>query len=345
MARIIQDPNVLEIANICRNVSSAVQFLRQEGIIASFDGGNYPPNPYQQRTLRKPDSPRAPCHFTPNCTGSLIETTCQQRGKTLEVIRCGKCKKRRSILNAKRALVAQGGPAAQIHVPSVSFFANLDGRGRSQTKLPLNVALLVVWGWSQDYNVVKTHGILRGLVGTNNCTLVDWRNYCRDILAVALRSAPQIGGAGEVVQIDETFLRGRRKYNRGRIRLGDRVPCARRNYGNQVVGPWVFGMAWRRPDGLLDRRLFPVLRRNIPTLRPIVQNTIAQGSTVHSDEWRAYHSLGTWGQYRHRTVNHTENFVNPATGVHTQLIESSWKDLKKKVRHQEYFSFFAILIP
>jgi len=29
-----------------------------------------------------------------------------------------------------------------------------------------------------------------------------------------------------------------------------------KNYGNRIVGPWVFGLCWKRPDLLLERRFF-----------------------------------------------------------------------------------------
>lgn len=46
-------------------------------------------------------------------------------------------------------------------------------------------------------------------------TIVDWRNYLRNICSMSLSEAPPMGGPGEIVQIDESLMRGRRKYNRG----------------------------------------------------------------------------------------------------------------------------------
>ncbi|CAG0897117.1 unnamed protein product [Darwinula stevensoni] len=79
---------------------------------------------------------------------------------------------------------------------------------------------------------------------TRTETLVDWRNFIREILAAALDAAPPMGGPGEVVQIDESCFRGRRKNNKGCLMAGNNFPPARMNYGNRVTGPWVFGMAW-----------------------------------------------------------------------------------------------------
>ncbi|KAK5637860.1 hypothetical protein RI129_000143 [Pyrocoelia pectoralis] len=54
------------------------------------------------------------------------------------------------------------------------------------------------------------------------------------------------------------------------------------------------------------------------------------GSVIHSDEWPAYRSLNTLG-YRHLTVNHQQNYVDPASGANTQSIERSWLDAKIKI--------------
>ena len=46
-----------------------------------------------------------------------------------------------------------------------------------------------------------------------------------------------------------------------------------------------------------------------------------------SDCWKAYSKLEQLG-YKHGTVNHSVEFVNSATGDHTQTIESTWRSVK-----------------
>lgn len=74
---------------------------------------------------------------------------------------------------------------------------------------------------------------------------------------------------------------------------------------------WVFGVV------NLDEPTKPIFacvqRRNAATLVPLIRRLIPAGSTIVSDEWRAYHRLGANG-YLHLTVNHSQNFVDQRTG-------------------------------
>ena len=64
---------------------------------------------------------------------------------------------------------------------------------------------------------------------------------------------------------------------------------------------------------------------------PLIQKHIAPGTTIHSDCWKAYGSLEELG-YKHYTVNHSEHYKDPETGVHTNNIESNWRPLKRALQ-------------
>ena len=62
------------------------------------------------------------------------------------------------------------------------------------------------------------------------------------------------------------------------------------------------------------------------TLLPILAKCLQPGSEVHTDDWGAYDNLEQYLPHlvlRHRIVVHADNFVDPATGVHTQEAESA----------------------
>ena len=126
-----------------------------------------------------------------------------------------------------------------------------------------------------------------------------------------------LGGPGVIVEIDESLWRGRRKYNRGR---------------NVSREGWVFGCFDRSTKKVA---MFEVKDRTAATLMEKIEKHIMPGSVIYSDEWPAYSAIHRAGVWKHMTVNHSENFVDPATGVHTQNIEGFWGNAKsswKKMR-------------
>ncbi|KAH7956246.1 hypothetical protein HPB52_007658 [Rhipicephalus sanguineus] len=90
--------------------------------------------------------------------------------------------------------------------------------------------------------------------------------------------------------------------------------CRRRNnYGGvSDKGPWIFGMLYVSTKEL---RLFKVDKRDAATLGPLIAKNVLPGTTVFSDEWAAYRV----------------NFIDPATGVNTQRIESEWQKAKRRL--------------
>ena len=121
-----------------------------------------------------------------------------------------------------------------------------------------------------------------------------------------------MGGPGFIVEIDESKV-GHRKYNRGKL----------------TNGYWVLGM-YERGTGELRIMVLPNNNRSATTLLPLIQQHVLPGTTVMTDEWRAYRTLPALG-YQHSTVNHSVHFVDPFTGAHTQNIESQWRPFKRRL--------------
>lgn len=85
-------------------------------------------------------------------------------------------------------------------------------------------------------------------------------------------------------------------------------------------------------DGSEDLRLevCPENIRSAVVLAPLTKKHVAEGTTIHTDYWRAYDCLAEHG-FLHKKVNHSDPdnpFVAP-DGIHTQRIESQWRVVKR----------------
>ena len=150
-----------------------------------------------------------------------------------------------------------------------SFFAG--------SHLAMKKHLALLYFWSCETSVAEA----TGHVGVSSATVVQWYLYFRDICSWKLLQAPIVlGGVGTVVQIDESVM-VRSKYHRGRHRRQR----------------WVFGVYDpQQRQGYIQ--LVP--RRDATTLLPIIQRVVAPGTTVWSDEWRAYAGLAGLGDVHRR---------------------------------------------
>lgn len=120
------------------------------------------------------------------------------------------------------------------------------------------------------------------------------------------------------VEVDETFVGGKNKnrhadkkvkYSQGRS-FKDKTP---------VIGAISRG-------GRLVCRVIPNTSR--PHLHSFVRDHVAEGSNLHSDEWRGYNGLSVY--YNHRIIDHSaKQYVDGE--VHSNTIEGAWSHLKRSI--------------
>ena len=137
----------------------------------------------------------------------------------------------------------------------------------------------------------------------------------RNLRLLSAKNPIRLGGPGVIVQADESCFSHKPKHHRGR--------------GPQKT-QWVFG--------IVDTSTSPAIgymelvdTRDAETLLPIINSVVEPGSIVHTDEWRAYRGIMRMGM-EHKTVNHSGNFVEPESGVHTQHTESYWNRKKTIIK-------------
>ncbi|XP_076034763.1 male abnormal protein mab-31-like [Oratosquilla oratoria] len=182
------------------------------------------------------------------------------------------------------------------------------------SKLPLTKIIIFIYSWAKDYT---SSNYCNDEIEINKDTAVDFNNYLREVCAETLLKTPMvIGGPDTTVEIDETHF-SKRKYNRGR----------------ELPEQWVFGGVCRETKECF---LYAVPRRNAETLTQCIKRSIRPGTTIISDLWKAYDGISLLDgyNYKHCTVNHSKNFVDPKTGANTQAVESMWHSLKMKKKRQ-----------
>ena len=188
---------------------------------------------------------------------------------------------------------------------------------------------MLTFCWANNFNYEQTTELCHSIHENEDKrlsseTISDWFSYLREVSLTALdtlyMSTGKIGGFGHIVELDESKF-GKRKYNRGK----------------RVEGSWLLGMIdigtkdHPAPEGNFRLEICPDNKRDAETLLPLIQKHVAPGTTIYSDCWKAYYTLEELN-YEHFTVNHSQNFKDPITGVHTNHIESNWRPLKRQLQ-------------
>ena len=115
--------------------------------------------------------------------------------------------------------------------------------------------------------------------------------------------------SGEV-EMDETYIGGRRPVKRGRGESGKTI---------------VAGMVERK--GKLDAQV--VLNVKASTLMPIMKEHVLPGSMVFTDELASYNGTEKAG-YQHRRIHHAQK-VYVIGNIHTNNIEHFWGQFKRSL--------------
>ena len=144
-------------------------------------------------------------------------------------------------------------------------------------------------------------------------SIIQWFNYFRDVMTCHFVNNP-ISFNNTTVHIDETFIGGKRKYQRGRI--------------PNVKPRFLFGIIDKTDHKVM---LEFVERINFLHVIPLITRHVSPGCTINTDGAKVYKQLDRMN-YIHNVVIHKEHFVDPNTGHHSNWIEGLWGNLKMKLK-------------
>lgn len=133
----------------------------------------------------------------------------------------------------------------------------------------------------------------------------------------SLLSEPDMQLEGSSVEVDETYMGGVRKYQKGRPMAGDRKKTA------------VMGMAER--GGRV--RAIAIQSASGAELLGNIRKFVLPSSTVFTDEYRAYDGIKHMPEmgYTHKRVKHSAG-IYVSGDAHTNTIEGFWMLLKTGIR-------------
>ncbi|CAF0765448.1 unnamed protein product [Brachionus calyciflorus] len=162
---------------------------------------------------------------------------------------------------------------------------------------PIKILLAIMKCWAAQLTVTKTKSVIE--------LNFKQRRYF-------------LGDTGRIVEIDESMY-CKVKHWKGK------------DLGREQV--WVFGLVERlNSDNESKFCLEIVKNRDALTLIKIICNTCEPETLIFSDSWSSCNKIKDFKNFKHMTVNHSVNFVDPATGTCTNKIESLWNSCKYKFK-------------
>jgi transposase-like protein len=174
--------------------------------------------------------------------------------------------------------------------------------------------ILLLYFWANK----ATNAQISEYIDISPRVCVDYLNFIREICSwKILQESKQLGGEGQIVQLDESVIY-KPKYNLG---AGFKTPAK-----------WIFALYdVTRKIAYVEF----VEKRNAETLLPIIKRWVKPGTEIHTDCWAAYnkiYSMDVSPPFLHKTVNHSQNFVDPESKAHTNNVEAYWSSVKRKFK-------------
>jgi transposase-like protein len=176
-----------------------------------------------------------------------------------------------------------------------------------ESPIGLDKWLAALWMILNCKNGVSSCEIGRALGVTQKTA---WFMLHRIRLAQQGKQGGKIGGNGNGVEVDETFIGGKSR-NMHNAKRAEKIQGSGAQ-GKEIV----FGMIERGGDV----RVMHVEKRKKKELQSAIREHVEAGAAIFSDELLSYDGLEL--DYKHSVINHAVEYVNG--NVHTNGMENFW---------------------
>jgi transposase-like protein len=189
--------------------------------------------------------------------------------------------------------------------------------------ITLDKWMTAFWLLANAKNGISSHELGRA-IGVTQTTAWFMLQRIREVMKNRSFGPTKIGGEGNEVEVDETFVGGKVKnmHRARRVRF-----AAEEGFVGAATGKTIV-------QGILDRNLRKVRAAVVPNVtREVLQNEILKnvkfGSKVYTDNAVAYDN-GMQRRFVHDVVNKTETYVRGQ--VHVNRMENFWSLLKRSLK-------------
>jgi transposase-like protein len=180
--------------------------------------------------------------------------------------------------------------------------------------IKLDKWMLAMWMICNCKNGVSSYEIHRAIGVTQKS---GWFMLQRIRLAMQSGSLMKLGGSGNPVEVDETFIGGKAR----NMHKDKRARMDKMSMGNKTI---VAGLLER--DGRVKTQV--ITNREKETIHGLVKEHVTPGAHLTTDDFHGY--WGLYKDYIHQIVDHAETYVDGQ--VHTNGIENFWSLLKRGLK-------------
>jgi transposase-like protein len=176
--------------------------------------------------------------------------------------------------------------------------------------------LPAVWLIANDKNGISSWELHRA-IGVTQKTAWFMLHRIRLAMQDGKHGGGKLGGEGDHVEVDETFIGGKARNMHKDVR-------ARKITGRGPEGKAIVAAVLQRGGKV---RAKVVSSRRKPELQQLVRDNVEAGSNLYSDALKSYEGLD---EYTHQVIDHAVAYVDGQ--IHTNGMENFWSLLKRGLK-------------